>query len=308
MKIIISVLLSLLFIGLISWFYNGYEETPAISNIETDGQIYPWGLKAIGVNDSINSLPKKTIKVAVLDSGIYREHEDLTGKVVAEFNAINPGEPVVDDFGHGTAIAGIIAANDNNIGIVGVTPNVELYDVKVLDETGRGDAENLVSAIEWCISQEVDVINVSFGYQSESLVLKRAINNALGSGIIIVAASGNTYGMGVDFPAKYEDVFSITAVDQNLVRVNSSAKGKIDFAAPGIDILSTDREGGYSQFEGTSFATAYASGFIARILQHYSKELSHEEIKDLLIENTVELDGGNAPSIEYGYGLLKLNN
>ncbi|WP_404445900.1 S8 family peptidase [Sutcliffiella horikoshii] len=314
MIIVRTVLLSILVmlgVGLLCWDYFNFDETPVAKptkNLKREVQVSPWGLEAMGIDFSTSDSPMRTIKVAVLDSGIYQEHEDLKGKVVAEFNAIDPGEPVVDDLGHGTAIAGIIAANNNNIGVVGVARSVELYDVKVLDKQGRGEPKNLVSAIEWCVSQGIDVINISFGYQAESLIIKKAIKDALDFGIIIVASAGNTYGLNADFPAKYENVFSITAVDQELLRVKTSARGKIDFAAPGKEILSTDHEGGYSLFNGTSFATAYATGFIATLLQHSHKKLNHIELKNLLLENAHVLDEEHLPSKEYGYGILKLNN
>lgn len=124
------------------------------------------------------------MKVAILDSGIYKDHEDLQGKVVREFNVINPNEPISDDYGHGTAIAGIITANDNDIGIVGMTQNVELYDVKVLGKDGIGKIEDLTAAIEWCIKQRVDIINISSGFQTEDANLGQAINDAVNAGII----------------------------------------------------------------------------------------------------------------------------
>ncbi|MEM5673307.1 S8 family serine peptidase [Bacillus cereus] len=108
-----------------------------------------------------------------MDSGIYKEHEDLKGKVVKEFNTINLNTPITDETGHGTAIAGIIAAENNNLGILGVVPNVLLYDVTVLNNQGKGDVDHLIKGIRWCIEQQVNILNISFGLQSESPELKK---------------------------------------------------------------------------------------------------------------------------------------
>ncbi|QOY36649.1 S8 family peptidase [Anaerobacillus isosaccharinicus] len=276
-----------------------------IGNEFKENQVTPWAHDVMGIQQSSKKEISRMIKIAIIDSGINKNHEDLLEKVVGEFNAINPKEPITDEFGHGTAIAGIIAANDNAYGIIGISQNVELYDVKVLNDEGKGDVEHFINAIEWCIEQEVDIINVSFGFQAENLDLKNAIDKANDKGIIIVAAAGNTYGFGVDYPARYENVLSITSIREDLKRASSAAKGKIDFAAPGVDIISTDKDGGYSLFTGTSFATAYATGFIARLLEE--KDLTRDELMNVLKELAVDL-GVEGYDREYGYGLLKMKN
>lgn len=275
---------------------------------KADGQITTWALDYIGKNEK-ESYSEVKVKVAILDSGIYKEHEDLKDKVVKEYNAINPEEKIIDKYGHGTAIAGIIAASNNDKGIVGVNENVELYDVKVLNDDGKGDINHLIDAIEWCIEQNIDIINISFGLQSDNEDLKRAIYRAYSEGIIIVAASGNTYGLGVDYPAKYDYVYSITALSKDLKRLSSAAKGKIDLAAPGFDILSTDKNGTYQLFNGTSFATAYATGVMSVwIEQIYNlrSDLANTdiqmEIRSIVNANTENL----GPKSEYGLGLLKV--
>ncbi|MGR6004971.1 S8 family peptidase [Bacillus paranthracis] len=239
-----------------------------------------------------------------MDNGIYKEHEDLKGKVVKEFNTINLNNPIIDETGHGTAIAGIIAAENNNLGILGVMPNIQLYDVKVLDKQGKGDVDHLIKGIRWCIEQRVNILNISFGLQSESPELKKAIDEAVDSGIIVVAAAGNTYGLGVDYPAKYENVISISSVNKEFKRASSSAKGKIDFAAPGVDILSTNQDGGYSTYSGTSFATAFATGVIAALLAEGDNTLNLDQIKKILIERSIDL-GSTGYDNEFGYGLIQ---
>ncbi|NMH73613.1 S8 family serine peptidase [Bacillus sp. RO2] len=239
-----------------------------------NNQIVPWGQKLVGVDYSTG----KDVKVAVLDSGINDNHEDLKGKVVKKFNAIHPSEKVKDDFGHGTAVAGIISGNHNDIGIVGITQSVSIYDVKVLDEKGKGTIDSLIRGIQWSIDEGVDIINISLGVENDSEELHAVIKKAISSDIIIVAAAGNTYGLYVQYPAKYEGVLSISSIDENLHSTYSATSGKIDFVAPGQNILSTSSNGEYQLFEGTSFATPFITGFTASILSHSSSKVSIDNV------------------------------
>lgn len=279
--------------------------------ISTKKQVVPWGVNSLGI-DKLQakkvSIPK--IKVAILDSGINKEHEDLKGKVVKEFNAINPRQPVSDNYGHGTAVAGIIAANDNEVGIRGVSPNVEIYSVKVLDDKGHGNVRNLVRGIQWCIDNKVQIINISFGMSSDHPELRKAIEAATSSGIIVIAAAGNNYGGKADYPASYKDVISVTAVNSNYKVAGFSARGKIDFSAPGVDILTTSKKGGYAMYSGTSLAAAYVTGIISIILEKHEqfgismrdKKLSSKMISIL---KKYSIDIGN--KTYYGNGFIKLS-
>ncbi|KAA0794844.1 S8 family serine peptidase [Bacillus sp. BPN334] len=253
-----------------------------------------------------NSTNNKKIKVAIVDSGIKEDHPALTGKIVKQFNAINPKDSNKDVFGHGTPIAGIIL-NQNTENTSELSNNIELYDVKVLSETGKGEIKEFIKGIEWCIKQDVDIMNISFGVQVHYPELEKAINKAIDSGIIVVAASGNTFGFGVDYPAKYKDVISISSVDKNFKRPISAAKGKIDFVAPGEKILSTDKNGGYSEFSGTSFAAAYVSNYIAELLaselNSKGKDIDRFRVKELLINLSKDL-GVDGFDSSYGYGAL----
>ncbi|MBN6887496.1 S8 family serine peptidase [Cytobacillus horneckiae] len=203
-------------------------------------------------------------------------------------------------------MAGIIAAQNNNYGIVGINPFAEIYNVKVLDENGRGNANNLIKGIKWCIDNDIDLINISFGYQKDNKKLKDIIDKAISKNIIIVAAAGNTYGFKTDYPANYNNVISVTSLDKELQRSSFAALGKIDFALPGEEILSTDNNGDYSLFEGTSFATAYASGVISVLLSKYKNEeikLTFSEYIKKFVVNKEEWD-----TVNYGKGLLKITN
>lgn len=225
-------------------------------------QVLTWNVDLIGTNKNLG----EGVKIAIIDSGINTKHEDLKKVVTKKYNVINPNNEIIDEFGHGTAIAGIIAAQNNRVGIIGIAPNVEVFDVKVLDEAGFGEVDDLIEALDWSMKNNVDIINISFGFQTNDADLKRKINDVIKSGIIIVAAAGNTYGLKGDYPAMYDGVLSIGSLDKEKKRSNFTSKGNIDFVSPGEDILSTDHNGSYSYFSGTSFASSHVTGLIALLL------------------------------------------
>lgn len=253
----------------VSFIFAGFFLIFDYEDIEfNSAQNTSWGnsrMNTLALSEKGN---QQKVKIAVLDSGIDKNHIDLAGKVVKEFNAISSKTKVIDDLGHGTAIAGIITANDNDLGLIGVAPNVELYSVKILDENGNGKVESLIKAVEWSIENNVQIINMSFGITKDDMNLKKVINKALDEEIVIISAAGNNYGGNVDYPAAYEGVISVTAVDQNLKVADFSSKGKIDFSAPGVDIPILVPNNKYSFSEGTSLASAYVTGIVALVLNN----------------------------------------
>ncbi|KAA0560774.1 S8 family serine peptidase [Bacillus sp. CH30_1T] len=237
------------------------------SNLSKSNQVVPWTIEYLNV-DSLDEFNGNNIKVAILDTGIDISHPDLKGKVVKEYNTISPGNPSIDESGHGTAVAGIIAAIDNNIGTKGINPQVNLYSVKVVDENGRGKLEDLIEGIEWCIDQNVDIINISLGRSHGNKSLEAVVEKAIENGIVIVASSGNNFNEDSDYPAAYKNVISVTTVDEKNILPSFVSKGKIDYSAPGteIPILTLDHEK-VSESEGTSYATAHLTGLVAHVLQ-----------------------------------------
>lgn len=243
------------------------------------------------------------VKIAVLDSGIDKNHKILKGKIKDEYNAIDEGEPVIDEIGHGTAVSGVIVTG---------SPEVELYSVKVLDSRGRGTAEDFVKGIEWSIEKGVDIINLSFGISKDKQMLKDSINKAIDSGIIIVSAAGNTYGGDVDFPAMYEKVISVTAVDSNNNIASFAPKGKVDFSAPGVNIPIITLGDENSINSGTSLAAPYISSIVALILQNrerfninQNKDM-YKQIYDYLKSLSTDL-GENGKDVIFGEGLVTYN-
>ncbi|MDM5286907.1 S8 family peptidase [Peribacillus frigoritolerans] len=222
--------------------------------------------KLFNYNSSFESksISKDKVVVAVLDSGINQNHTELKGIVKKSFNALNNSNDLSDNFGHGTAIAGLIASkNDDSIG---VSKNVVIYSVKVIQDNGEVNVSDFIGGLRWAIDENVDVINISLGFNTGSKELKDIVDEAVNSGIIIVASSGNTNGLNAQYPARFENVISIGVVNEQLLPTKLSAIGKIDFVAPGTNLISLDNHGEYSQFNGSSFSTALVSGVIVENL------------------------------------------
>lgn len=283
--------------------------------IKADGQVVDWGHGPVQANEAQKlQYTGKGTKVAVIDTGISGTHPDI--KVSGGVSFVEGTNHSIDDNGHGTHVAGIIAAINNTIGVVGVAPGVELYSIKALDSDGIGNQTDVVAGIEWAMEHEIDIINLSITSPFDSITLKKIIENAAEQGILITAASGNDEtGAGqpantdIMFPARYKEVIGVGAVNSSLRRPAFSYIGpSLELAAPGEDIYSTYvRDGGltngYAYMTGTSMATPYVTGILALYNQAYP-ELSNAEIRELVQQNAKDL-GLKGKDYEYGFGLVQ---
>jgi thermitase len=224
-----------------------------------------WALTRIHLSDlwQITKGSPETL-VAVLDTGIDRNHEDLSNKVVAEINLTD--SPTPDDiYGHGTHVAGIIAANINNgVGIAGVAPESRLLNVKVADDKGRCSASVVAQAVIWAVNNGASVINISLELREPSPELENAVNYAWNKGAVIIAAAGNDASQLPVYPAYYKNSIAVAATKQDDDLAPLSNYGDwVDVAAPGFNIYSTLPGNSYGYETGTSFAAGYVSGLAA---------------------------------------------
>lgn len=201
--------------------------------------------------------------VAVLDTGIDSNHEQLSGQIMAEANFSDAPTPN-DIYGHGTHVAGIIAAKNNGVGVVGIAPECRLLNVKVADDMGRCLASALARGIIWAVDSGADVINISVEIREPLSELEEAVNYAWSQGSLVVAAAGNGGSGSPVYPAYYENCIAVAATEQddNLAPLSNHSDW-VDVAAPGFDIYSTLPDNGYGCKSGTSFACAYVSGMAA---------------------------------------------
>jgi thermitase len=202
-----------------------------------------------------------SVVIAVLDTGIDKNHEDLAGKVIAEVNFTD--SPTTNDvYGHGTHVAGIIAAAaNNNLGIAGLAYNCCLMNVKVADDQGRFDSSIAAKGVIWAVEHGAKVINISLVSMEPSPRLEEAISYAWSQGAVVVAAAGNLVGTKVVYPAYYSNCLAVAATDSNDCVASWSSQGDwVDVAAPGVDIYSTLPGNRYDSRSGTSMAAAHVSG------------------------------------------------
>jgi len=256
-------------VGLVPWTSGKFKRFWS-----AEDQLIPWGVQYIGADACWQKTRGQGVRVAVIDTGIEGDHPDLKANVKGGINVMTPGTSYYDDNGHGTHVAGIIAAADNGTGIIGVAPEAELFAVKILDQRGEGSALGVIRALDWCMQNRIDIANMSFGTDQYSRAMEEAIKTARRNGILIVAAAGNDGVPGtVDYPALFDETVAVTAVDQRGKLASFSSIGpEVDLAAPGSNIISTYRWGTYSRLNGSSMAAAYISGAAALLKAKYPGE------------------------------------
>ncbi|MDX2260965.1 MAG: S8 family peptidase [Gemmatimonadales bacterium] len=252
------------------------------------------------------------VKVAVMDSGIDINHSDL--QVVGGYNAVTrTASGYNDDLsicnGHGTHIAGTIAAKANGTGVVGIAPAAQLYSIKVFENIGGSClayTSSQIVGLNWAVTQGIRLVNVSIGSTSESYSYENAMQTAAAQGTYVVAAAGNSGG-SMSYPGFSTHVIGVGALDSGNNRASFSSFGPaLDFAAPGVGINSTMPGGGYGGKSGTSMATPHVVGVAALILAA-QPGLSLDGLRQKLQDGALDL--GSAGYDEYtGGGLVRAQN
>ena len=244
---------------------------------------------------------KSPIKVAVIDSGIDTKHPDLKGKILNGYDFLNDDADPSDDHGHGTFVAGIIAATSNDIGIKGLYDYTQIIPIKVIDENGVGTYEDTARGIIYAVDNGAKVINLSIGGYAYSFMLQDAVDYALEKGCIVVAAAGNDGIEQPIYPAAYPDVIGVSALGYNGQIWSSSNTGRhIDVSAPGVNILSTGSSSDYVYATGTSASTPMVSSLAAMLVSEKT-ELSSSVIERLIMQSAKDL-GDEGRDKVYGSG------
>lgn len=255
------------------------------------------------------------VKVAVIDTGVDYNHEDLASVFgdVKGYDFVDlDSNPLPDDYAseyHGTHVAGIIAAASNNsIGIAGVTPNVQLYALRALNESGSGTFDDVADAINWATANGIDIVNMSLGggcTASGCAVLQAAVANAYANGVALVAASGNSGAGTIDYPAAYPQVTAVGSLSSKDSLSTFSNRGSSqELVASGEDIVSTFPNGQYAILSGTSMSTPLVTGMFAAVLAE-KPEMSPLDVRVLMASTTDDL-GNPGWDSTYGYGRANL--
>ncbi len=254
--------------------------------------------------------------VAIIDSGVAINHEDISQKVAARANfsdkVIRPGHPEdYDAYGHGTHVAGIVAAEHNSVGVAGVCPDCTILDAKVLNDAGTGSSSGIANGINWAVTSGAKVINMSLGQRVSNRTLEAAVNNAWNAGVVIVAAAGNGGTQAKIYPGAYPNVIAVAATDNWDKKASFSTYGKwVDVAAPGVSVYSTfpfyptvlseqnNRALGYDIASGTSMASPIVAAAAALSWSSHG-EATNADVRES-IEATADDIGNNGTFWAHG--------
>ncbi|WP_083035055.1 S8 family peptidase [Sporosarcina ureae] len=254
---------------------------------------------------------KKTVIVAVIDSGIDLQHEDLQGRIQpGGYNFYANNSNVQDVNGHGTAVAGVVAAKaGNNLGIVGIagTFDAKILPLKISHLNGLSKVSDSIQAIDYAIKKQVDVINMSYGSSTSSQLEEKAILRAVEAGITVVSSAGNdaTKGNLIMYPASYPSVISVGATDRDHQRASfSNYNSHVNLVAPGAAIYTTTLSNGYKSVSGTSFSGPIVAGATA-LVKSLKPEATPVEVRQLLEVTATDL-GAPGKDIYFGAGVVNL--
>ncbi len=292
------------------------QKSFSTESLATDGEYQDaWGVSHIGSKIAHDKgITGKEIKVAVIDTGIDYTHEDLDANYRGGYDFIfNDDDPMDDSWNsHGTHVAGIIGAEANGTGVVGVAPEVSLYAVKALDGGGFGSLETIVAGIQWAVDNDMDIINLSIA-GLDSQVLQEACDAAHAAGVLIIAAAGNTFGAPAGFPAAYDSVIAVTGTDPADQRgFYTPIDPSIELAAPGLGIRSTTQYNGYVEQSGTSQSAAHVTGLAALVMAAGVVDVNNDglvnnlDVRQQLQTTAVDL-GEPGRDEQYGFGLVDVN-
>ena len=292
------------------------QNDPNVEYIEPDPIRYlmaestPFGIGMVQA-DQVSDQFVSNRKVCIVDTGYDLGHEDLISSGVTGddgYGSNDTGNWYNDGHGHGTHVAGTISAlGGNNKGVVGVTQNgeLQLHIVKVFNDSGSwAYGSDLIAAVDQCVTAGANVISMSLGGSGSSTAEQNAFDQALSNGVLSIAAAGNDGNSSMSYPASYDSVMSVGAVDSSKnIASFSQFNSQVEISAPGVDVNSTLPNNAYAAWSGTSMATPHVSGVAALVWSHHT-ECNASQIRGAL--NATSEDRGSAGRDNYyGYGIVQ---
>jgi subtilisin family serine protease len=305
---------------------QGLQQNPHVRYVEEDkyvqfvrAQTLPWGVDRIDAEKVWSYNTGAGIAIAIVDTGIDYDHPDLDGNYWKGESFVSYTNDPMDDNGHGTHCAGIAAAENNDIGVVGVAPDTQLIAAKVLDYNGGAQLSWIADGINWAANNGADVISLSIGYDQHVQSWQEACDYAYYTkGCVVVAAAGNSgnppgRGDNVEYPGRYASVIAVSATDSKDKRARWSSTGPdVELAAPGVDIYSTLWDNTYGYDSGTSMSCPHVSGVAALVLAGAVDPVydldndglwDNNEVRNKM-DDTAEDLGDPGRDEKYGYGLV----
>ena len=280
---------------------------PSFAINKTSQETMNWGMICEGIPDLWKITKGRNIKVAVLDTGVAQHHQDFSGAILQVADFTNNG--VEDKIGHGTFVAGIIGARQNNFGVVGVAPECQLLICKVVSDNGACYDQTVINGLNWAVAQGADVISMSIGSPISTDALHNTIIAASQKSIIVCAAGNNGPTLdSVNYPARYPETIGVGAIDRNKHIPNYSSRGdRVDIVAPGDQIVSCWPPNGMAMLSGTSMACPFVAGVVVLIAAERKSDgrsaLTKDEVVDLLSKSTIDIDQAGRDKIS-GFGLI----
>ena len=296
--------------------FNAILNHPLVESVELDVKRYlkaqttPYGIPMVQA-DQVNQADTQAKRVCVIDSGYNLGHPDLPTQndgLTGESNNFAVGSWNRDGNGHGTHVAGTIAAIDNQEGVIGVYPGVNMHIVKIFNDLGQWTfASDLIDGIDQCKQAGSDVVNMSLGGSGSSQSEANAMQQFVDDGMILVAAAGNDGNSDKSYPASYDAVVSVAALDSSeTVASYSQFNDQVELSAPGSSVLSTYPSSRYASLSGTSMASPHVAGAMALVWSFYP-QCTGEEIRSVMASSAKDL-GAPGYDINYGHGLIQITD
>lgn len=279
--------------------------------ISTLTQAQGWGIQQCNIPNTWTITDGEGETAMVIDTG-HPRHTDI-GDNAVEGKCFVPNESIYDVEGHQTHCVGIICAQNNDSGMVGVAPRAKCITAKALGNDGSGNFDWIVNALDYAAQIKPTVVSMSLGSPVGTTELHNAIKRLYDLNIPVVCAAGNDGNRGVDYPGNYPEVITVAAYDKNGNIAGFSGVGPgVDWAAPGVDIYSTFLNNQYCIMSGTSMATPFVTGIILLLIAKHKKQEKEtgrndcktvDEIKQHLLKYTIQKNVLGRDN-HWGYGII----
>ncbi|GAB7386729.1 hypothetical protein BSNK01_05650 [Bacillaceae bacterium] len=270
---------------------------------------YQWNLPMIETENGWDiTRGSREITIAVIDTGVDLHHPDLADRLSEGYNVLTDDDHPQDDNGHGTHVAGIIAAETNNReGVAGITWYNRIMPIKAIGADGTGTSFDIAKGIIWATDHGAKVINMSLGNYQPSSVLKEAVAYAYERDVVLVAATGNDDTDQPGYPAAYPEVLAVSAIGFDGSRAEFSNYGDyVDVVAPGVDVASTYPDEQYAALSGTSMAAPHVAA-LAGLIRSIHPDLKNTEVMDIIRKTAIDL-GDAGKDMYYGNGVIDIEN